>query len=46
MDLFGHSILDFPSDDETLFLGQLRRDSESDYLGELGIENIADCMTD
>ena len=46
MDLFGHSILDFPSEDETLFLGQLRRDSESEYLGELGIENIADCMTD
>ena len=44
MDLFGHSILDFPSEDETLFLGQLRRVSESEYLGELGIENIHDCI--
>lgn len=44
MDLFGQSILDFPSEDETLFLGQLRRVSESEYLGELGIENFADCI--
>ena len=40
MDLFGQSILDFPSEDETLFLGQLSRVSESEYLGELGLENI------
>ena len=44
MDLFGQSILDFPSEDETLFLGQLGRHSESEYLGELGIE-IPDCIT-
>ena len=45
MDLFGQSILDFPSEDETLFLGQLGRVSESEYLGELGLENIADSLT-
>lgn len=42
--MFGQSILDFPSEDETLFLGQLRRVSESEYLGELGIENIPNCL--
>ena len=36
--MFGQSILDFPSEDETLFLGQLGRVSESEYLGELGLE--------
>ena len=37
MDLFGHNILDFPDEGETLFLGRLPRISESEYLQDLGL---------
>ena len=42
MDLFGQNILDFPSADDTLFLGRLPRISESEYLQDLGLDNITD----
>ena len=42
MDLFGQNILDFPSSDDTLFLGRLPRISESEYLQDLGLDNITD----
>ena len=42
MDLFGQNILDFPSTDDTLFLGRLPRISESEYLQDLGLDNLSD----
>ena len=42
MDLFGQNILDFPSTDDTLFLGRLPRISESEYLQDLGLDNLTD----
>ena len=41
MDLFGQNILDFPSADDTLFLGRLPRISESEYLQDLGLDSIS-----
>jgi len=42
MDLFGQNILDFPSADDNLFLGRLPRISESEYLQDLGLDNLTD----
>ena len=40
MDLFGHNILDFSSEDENVLLGDLPRVSECQYMSELGIDNL------
>ena len=40
MDLFGHNILDFPDDNETLFSGRLPRISESEYFQDLGLDDF------